>query len=110
MRLLQAGWVLQDEPGGSLAKCGRIEIKCEPVGSESRVYWRYIGSAGTDRVSRRLRSKGESLFFAWGLGFLLMIVVWCTGPLWHPETGLNKDRGHVCIINHRFLGARGFWH
>ena len=48
-----------------------------------------------------------SLIFAWGLKFLLAIVVWCTCPLRHPETGQNKDRVQVSFISHLLPKTRG---
>ena len=48
----------------------------------------------TDKVSRRLgKERRVSLMFAWGLGFLLRIVVYCMCPLRHQGTGENKDGG-----------------
>ena len=64
----------------------------------------------TCRETYRLRiwqKRSMSLIFAWGLGFLLMTVVWHTCPLRYPGTGQNKDRGQVSIISHLFPGARG---
>ena len=57
----------------------------------------------TNGVSGRLgKEKSMSLLFAWGLEFLIVIVVWCTGPLRYPGTGQSKDRGQVSFISHSF--------
>ena len=36
----------------------------------------------------------------------MMIVLWCTCPLRHPETGQNEVKVQVFIIGHLFLEAR----
>ena len=93
----------------------RMEIKCEGVGGESRVYWRYresryrpTGCPGDSEM------KGGSLVFSWGLGFLLAAVIWCTYLLRHPGTGQKKDRVQVSFMSHSFpearcLGIKVFW-
>lgn len=88
--------VIQDQPRCPLAS-HRMEIKLEPSGGESRIYWRNRERTGADRVQE---------VFAWGLGFLLTIVVRYTCLLRHPGTGQNKDRIQVSVISHLFPTAR----
>ena len=49
------------------------------------------------------RKRRVCLIFAWGLGILLTIVVWCMCPPRYPGTGQNKNRVQVSFISHSFL-------
>ena len=50
------------------------------------------------------RKRVSCLLGLWGC--LVMIVVWCTCPLRHPETGQNEDKVQVSIVSHLFPEAR----
>lgn len=52
------------------------------------------------------KEKSMSLLFVWGLEFLLVIIVWCTGPLSYTEIGQSKDKGQVSFISHSFPEVR----
>ena len=96
--------VPQDQPMGLLAFC-KAAIKCNPRGSENRVYWRHRKSTDTDTASERLRKERRmSLVSTWGLGFLLKIVVWYPCLLRHPGTKMSVS---VSSISHLCPGARG---
>lgn len=41
------------------------------------------------------KEKSISFILSWGLGFLLVIVVWCACPLRYPRNGQSKDRVQV---------------
>lgn len=58
-------------------------------------------------VQETQKGKSMELFFAWGLGFLLAIVVWCACPLRYPGTGQNQDRVQGSFISHSFPALMG---
>ena len=53
------------------------------------------------------KEKSMSLVFAWGLGFLLSIMVRYMCPLRHLGTGQNQDRVRVSFISHSFPEVMG---
>ena len=59
----------------------------------------------TERLGNSDRKK--NLIFAWGLGFLLRIVIWCMCLLRHPETIQNKNKRPGILCKSLILGANG---
>lgn len=96
--------ILLDQPRVSLAS-HRMEIISEPVGSESRVYWRNR-ERDTKGASGRLGKEKEHASRLWGLGFWLTIVIWCTCHLRSPGTRRIKDKVQMFNTLDLFPGSR----
>lgn len=82
----------QDQSRRSLA-CHRLEIKCKPRRSESRVCWRH----GESRYGQRIfwkTQKGEKTGSHLCLGPEVLVEVWCTCPLSNP--GIKDSVSHLC--------------
>ena len=94
--------ILQNQPRGSL----RMEIKCEPAGSESLLMTQreQIQSEHLRDSERKCRRVSSLLG---GLEFSLKMVVWCTCPLWHPGTGRTRTSAQVSSISHLCPGGTG---
>lgn len=77
------------------------------AGCKSPVSQEEVKAELTEDIERDTEGAWESLIFAWRLGFLPTIVVWCMCPLGHPEVGQHEDKVPVSIISHLFPEARG---
>ena len=83
--------------------------------SEGRREWKKEereGGKGGPGSGRLRKEKGMSLLFAWGLGVLLAILIWC--PLKHPGSDQNfldqsdqKGHGSRSFISNSFPEVRG---
>lgn len=95
-QVMKAFWVWG--PRGSPTGSAKRALGFAQDGNQTQIQTEHLGDS-----ERKWRM---SLIFAWDLGFLLSMVVWCSCPLRHPWFGQN-DEYQVSFISHLCPGAKG---